>query len=65
LNHGAVSHVNKSKRNFHIVELGGERYKLKVKRFGAWVYVRKNFRPVVFEDFSSVVCEVQRRKKLS
>lgn len=62
MNHGAVSHKN-SKRNFHIVELGGDKYKLQIKKFGRWIYVRKNFKPVVFESFSSVVHEVQRRTK--
>ena len=69
MNYGVVSHVGfkatDKKRKFHIVELGNDKYKLQIRKFGQWVYVRKNFKPRIFEDFSSIVHEIQLRKKVT
>ena len=62
MNHGEASHKN-NKRNFHIVTLNKDKYKLKIKRFGMWVFVREGFKHKVFQSFSDVVHEVQKRKK--
>jgi len=37
------------------VELGNNKYKLKIKKCGIWIYVREGFKAKVFDDFSNVV----------
>jgi hypothetical protein len=61
LNHGEAE--NKNKRNFHIVQLSRCKYKLKIKKFGMWFFVRQGLKPKIFEDFSDVVRDIQQRKK--
>lgn len=64
-NNGVVSHENSktTDRKFHIIEIENGKYKLKIKRFCFWFYVRENFKVKVFKDFSSVVNYVIRMKR--
>jgi hypothetical protein len=63
MNHGEATTENKNRRNFHIVTLNEDTYKLQIKKFGMWVFVREGFKHKVFQSFSDVVQEVQKRKK--
>ena len=43
--------------------MGSNRYKLKMKKLGLWLYVRDGFKVKIFEDFSSVVNYLQQLRK--
>lgn len=63
--HGAVSHASAktTKRKFHIVELGNDKFKLKIKKLGIWFYLREGFKVKIFEDFSSIVNHLNKIRK--
>jgi hypothetical protein len=59
-----VSHKNQNKRDFHIIELKRNRYKLKIKKFGIWFLVRDGLRAKIFDEFSDVVYYINKRRNV-
>jgi len=45
------------------VELGNDKFKLKIKKLGIWFYLREGFKVKIFEDFSSIVNHLNKIRK--